>query len=395
MKAWHTIQSGIEQHDPSSWAEITRQPLFSNRFLTNEIGIQWGTKTKSSLIMWMARGVSAITDIMRADGQGWIPFADHPKFRNHKTTAAVYNRMLSSIPWIPQPHPSLTLGQWVAPKEADGTIHMIFHITRLVPQEASTYCKDLTERLHLTEHHTLLPAEHLREVRIVYCGGPKRTVLELNPVELLETEHSLWMWGDDWIQNLEWDPKDWQWRRIGILPETSILNYSTKRGYRVALRQNNHQMKVDAELERTSFSSKDRARFFNRIWHPYLPRKVSAMQWLILTEGLPVGAWRERIGLPSHCQLCPEQTRETLQHAFQECSEIRKAWELFRCLRRSAGLAPKYLSWADISRGLMTEPAGPSLEQDLQWDTVAAFAINSETPWDILRAQLLWAIWCK
>jgi hypothetical protein len=56
------------------------------------------------------------------------------------------------------------------------------------------------------------------------------------------------------------------------------------------MKQNNHTMKVDAELEAAGFNSKSRAKFFNRIWHPYLPRKVSAMQWLILTEGLPVGA---------------------------------------------------------------------------------------------------------
>ena len=46
-----------------------------------------------------------------------------------------------------------------------------------------------------------------------------------------------------------------------------------------------------------------------------------------------------------------------------------------------------------MSRGLMSEPEGPSVESDLQWDTASAFSINMETPWDILRAQLLWSIW--
>jgi hypothetical protein len=68
------------------------------------------------------------------------------------------------------------------------------------------------------------------------------------------------------------------------LPDTTVLNYSTKRGYRVALRQNNHRMQVDMELEEAGHNSKARAKFFNKIWHPYLPRKVSAMQWLILTK---------------------------------------------------------------------------------------------------------------
>lgn len=227
------------------------------------------------------------------------------------------------------------------------------------------------------------------------CGGPKRDVIDYNPCEELEEDQSLWLWGNTWVCNLQWDPKEWTWRRLGILAETNILNYYTKRGYRVALKQDNHRMSVDAELEAAGFNGKSRAKFFNRIWHPHLPRKVSAMQWLILTEGLPVGAWRERIGLPSDCQLCPIGTKETLQHAFRDCPEVRQAWDLFNNTRAIAGMQPTYHSWVQISRGLMTEPEGPSVEEDLRWDTAAAFTINTETPWDILRAQLLWAIWCQ
>ena len=43
----------------------------------------------------------------------------------------------------------------------------------------------------------------------------------------------------------------------------------------------------------------------------------------------------------------------------------------------------------------MTDPPGPSIEEALRWDTAADFKVTLETPWDILRAQLLWAIWCQ
>lgn len=71
----------------------------------------------------------------------------------------------------------------------------------------------------------------------------------------------------------------------GYEGEPTILNYTTKRGYRVALKQDNNAMGIDGELEATWFYNKAQASFFNRIWHPYLPRKVSDMQWLISTEG--------------------------------------------------------------------------------------------------------------
>ena len=76
------------------------------------------------------------------------------------------------------------------------------------------------------------------------------------------------------MEEIDWDPKEWTWRRIGVLPDYSCLNYSTKRGYRIAMRQENHQMPVDAELEAARVDSKTRAKFFNKIWHPFLPRKV-------------------------------------------------------------------------------------------------------------------------
>ena len=37
----------------------------------------------------------------------------------------------------------------------------------------------------------------------------------------------------------------------------------------------------------------------------------------------------------------------------------------------------------------------PSIEEDLRWDTTSAFSLTPDTPWDLLRAQLLWAIWCQ
>ena len=119
------------------------------------------------------------------------------------------------------------------------------------------------------------------------------------------------------------------------------------------------------------------------------------MQWLVLTEGLPVEAWRERIGLPSACELCPDAVKETLQHALQDCPQVNQVWTLFRNTRRAAGLEPSYLSWRDISSGLMCEPSGPRIEEELRWDTASKFILNAETPWDILRAQLLWSIWCQ
>lgn len=312
LKAWHTMQGGLEQQDPTTWDEVIRQPLYGNRFLTNEQGLQWGTDPKTNLKYWAEKTIWTVKDIVQEDGNGWKPFADLEKLRRSSAAPQMYVRILNSIPWQSIPILPSTLGLWIATKEEDGSIYKVYHITRAEPLETTTYIKLATEQLQMTDNAGPFPAGQYSEVRIARCGGKNRKIMDFNPKELDDPELTLWLWGGDWISNLEWDPKEWQWRRIGVLADTTVLNYCTKRGYRVALKQNNHRMKVDIELEEAGYPSKDRAKFFNRIWHPYLPRKVSALQWLILTEGLPMGAWRERLGLPNNCQLCPEQSRETL-----------------------------------------------------------------------------------
>lgn len=343
---------------------------------------------------WTGKNLNSLQDVIRPYGTGWKVFEEQ-RLPRTRVTPALYAQLRSSIPWEASSPPLPAAGQWLAPKSEEGTIDQVFHITQVDPPLVHLYHKDHTERLQLVAQ-VLQPIDHQwQEVRVVECGGNRRTIFDFNPKKAINPEHTIWLWGNDWVRNLQWDPKEWHWRRIGVLPITSVLNYSTKRGYRVALKQNNHTMRVDAELEAEGFNSKTRAKFFNRIWHPYLPRKVSGMQWLILTEGLPVGAWREKLGLPNNCQLCPEQARETLQHAFQDCPEVCRVWDLFRNTRLKAGLAPAFYTWKEISRGLMSKTPGPRIEEDLKWDAAAAFTLNIDTPWDLLRANTLWAIWCQ
>ena len=278
MKAWSTLQSGLEQQDPTSWSQNVRQPVFGNRMLTNEIGVQWGTDPNTTMGWWPGRNLRSLQDMTRPDGHGWKIFEEQWSFCRNPATAKFYARVRASIPWEATPASGPTIGQWLAPKEADGLIKRVLHVTNTTPLQATLYHKDWTEQLQEIKHQHSPTDEQLQEVRVIQCGGPRRTVLAINPTKTPAKDHTLWSWENDWVKNLEWDPKDWQWRRIGVLAKTSILNYTTKRGYRVALRQNNHTMRVDAELEAAGYNSKERAKFFNRIWHPHLPRKVYAMQ---------------------------------------------------------------------------------------------------------------------
>lgn len=237
------------------------------------------------MLWWAKKEYQALKDIARHDGHGWHTFLELARLRRTKVAPHLYARVVNNIPWDATQMPPAAIGQWVATKEDDGNIQHVYYITQSDTLEATLYHSNDTKLLQLIRQNQRLPTD-TREVRVIRTGGPKRMVLDYNPTEDTEDNEQnqlLQLWGNDWLCNLEWDPKEWLWRRIGILPETTVLNYTTKRGYRVALRQKNHKMPMDAELEVAGMDSKTRAIFFNRIWHPYLPCEVSAMQWLVLT----------------------------------------------------------------------------------------------------------------
>jgi hypothetical protein len=59
-----------------------------------------------------------------------------------------------------------------------------------------------------------------------------------------------------------------------------------------------------------------------RLWHHWKPRKTSAMNWLTLAGGLPVGEWRQKIGDSCHCKLYNNATRDTMSHAMVTCPHV-------------------------------------------------------------------------
>ena len=171
MKAWNTIQSGIEQQDPASWSEIARQPLFRNRFLTKSQGIQWGTKSRSKMRVWPDKGYRSIKDIYREDGQGWTPFLEL-RLRRTRAAPQLYANLLNNIPWAPAPIPPHSCGQWLARKEEAGDFQFVYHLQNIENQEGNLYRKEKSEVLTFLDQGQRIPAG-CQEIRIVRTFGPK------------------------------------------------------------------------------------------------------------------------------------------------------------------------------------------------------------------------------
>lgn len=105
-----------------------RQPLYGNMLLTNELGLQWGTESRSNMRRWAEKGVHALKDIARANGQGWCTIQEIARLGRSRVTPNLYARLVNSIPWEATPMPLHPKGLWVAEQEEDGNIQVVYHL---------------------------------------------------------------------------------------------------------------------------------------------------------------------------------------------------------------------------------------------------------------------------
>ena len=72
-------------------------------------------------------------------------------------------------------------------------------------------------------------------VRVFIKSNSTDEIIDFNPIIFPNlTIHSIWIYERSFICNLDFDPKEWKWKKMEGLQETSFFNYQTKRSYRQA-----------------------------------------------------------------------------------------------------------------------------------------------------------------
>lgn len=104
----------------------------------------------------------------------------------------------------------------------------------------------------------------------------------------------------------------------GLLKPTHFFSYSTKHGCRIIIESHWKYMRFEKELISRGYSPKQRSQFFRRLWHEWI-RKIISMIWLAIAGGLPVGAWRTRMGLPGECSLYGTGALQSIEYALYSC----------------------------------------------------------------------------
>jgi len=103
------------------------------------------------------------------------------------------------------------------------------------------------------------------------------------------------------------------------------------------------------------------------------------MLWLTMEKGLPIGAWRTRIGYQRTCNLCDDGVLGTLEHGLMRCVVVEKAWSKFRELRVKYALLARHSSWEDILLGELQAPCSEfTNEEDIEWDISKSYILVSQ-----------------
>ena len=109
---------------------------------------------------------------------------------------------------------------------------------------------------------------NFHRVRIYIKSITNREIIDFNPTTYLDlTMYSIWIYEEGFILNLDFDSKDWKWRKLGGLQESSFFNYQTKRRYRQICSSSSNTSSHDKELQTLGYSPCQRRLIHNQVWH--------------------------------------------------------------------------------------------------------------------------------
>jgi hypothetical protein len=186
-------------------------------------------------------------------------------------------------------------------------------------------------------------------------------VIDYNPSKVHHYD-LLYAFGSRKVNKLGFDPLEWTWHKLGSMKARNFFLYSIKKGYRIIIQTQYKQLRFDRWIEVSGYSFQQRRLFFKRLWHHWMPRKISSMVWLVIAEGLPIGAWRMWIGHSGLCTLCRSTKIQTWEHAFFGCPIVKEAWERLRCMRNRVWQPLGLVDWNMVIYGELGRPHPPGQE---------------------------------
>ncbi len=204
--------------------------------------------------------------------------------------------IVASIPWDPTTSNSKPLiGDWVSKREADQTtspewVYQIIGTNSTTASVKEFKRSSSTGRIQATNSHSItIPLEGYAPVRILAQDRHGATLRLAKDLILPGKKPPIyWIFESGFISDLPWDPGDWHWQATRNMGDAPFFGYSSKRGYQNA-KKTQHSPNIITFIQNLNLRNSTVARTVTRMWHNARPRKVGALTWLTLNNGLPVG----------------------------------------------------------------------------------------------------------
>jgi hypothetical protein len=138
-----------------------------------------------------------------------------------------------------------------------------------------------------SSHDVIIPLERYKLVRVLVQedhNAKLRLAKDVPPPG--KRPPIYWIFESGFISDL----RDWHWQQTGNMGDAPFFGYSAKRGYQNA-RRKQHTPNIITFVQHLSLHNSTVAQIIARMWHNACPRKVGALIWLILNNGLSIGTW--------------------------------------------------------------------------------------------------------
>lgn len=265
------VRPGILKLKAETQAEKLRQHLYLNPEILSNDFLPFGVERPSNFRNWSIKGIHSVADVRNSDNTSWLDSTALYRITKSPNVIAIRNRVIEALQdWDLAAPELLQAGMWL---QAEDPLLKGVHY-HLLDSDGESWLTEVYHKSPQTEQlfkeigePVSLPYGRVTEARIL-IRSKAGSVIEFNPKDPVDDSVSVWVYGSGEIKALSFDPKEWKWRRQGLIKQGHFFEYATKRGYRIILKNKYRQLGFDKWLEDRGYSDQQRKSFFLKLWHP-------------------------------------------------------------------------------------------------------------------------------
>ncbi len=275
--AWLNVRPGLTKLDPTTVAEVLRQPLFSNPSILSTSGTPLGVSEISEGCSFAQSGCSRVKDLWSPENKKWKELSDLG-MSHHISNMRCRDIITASIPWRPDEYEShIQVGDWIGnPAPSTGNpldwVYLVLELTRDKASVIEFKKTTFNGRIQAATQQALtISTANYRVIRILSQEKPGATLKVARELPTPSKKPPLYWIFETWsIHDLPWDPGEWHWRTNPPMGDAPFFGYTAKRGYLNA-RKTTHSSSMLTFLQGLNLRNTTSSQMIARLWHNARP----------------------------------------------------------------------------------------------------------------------------